>query len=80
MLTEKEIRKIKEINLKRRWTLSPAMVKAISDRHRNARLHADQHTMELAEYWLSEVNYHEEQGLLMEGKYEELERLLQEEM
>ena len=48
----------------------------MNQNHKNARAVGDRHTMEAIEYRLTDINFHYECGLMIEGKYDEVEKSL----
>jgi hypothetical protein len=70
-LTMKDRDKISNLNQKHHYALSRNMFKTLITKHKNAREIKDQHTMDLIEYRLTQINFHYGCGLLCTGKYDE---------
>ena len=54
------------------------MMEELNNRHQEPRKNNDADTMEAIEYRLTDVNFHTECGLMMQGEYEKVENLIRE--
>lgn len=71
MLTEKEKDRIRAVNKVNEWGLYKKQLKQLIGAHKEARAEGDKHTMEAIEFRLTDINFHYECGLLMQGEYKE---------
>ena len=78
MLTEKRKSAIRRINRKNEYCLTPDIVEDMNKRHQETRNRNDMNTMEAIEYRLTDINFHTECGLMMQGEYEKVENLIRE--
>ncbi len=76
MLTDREIDRIKRVNRRNQYCLTPDMLDTLFKRHERARKSGDAHTMELIEYRLSDVNFHQECGYLIAGQYDKIDEII----
>lgn len=76
MLSEKEKDQIRKKNRKNDYFLYKTELAQMNQNHKNARAVGDRHTMEAIEYRLTDINFHDECGLMIEGKYDEVEKSL----
>lgn len=71
-VTEKERDRLKNLNSKNGYGISYNALTRLIYQHRAARKRGDIHQMELIEHRLTDINFHHEVGLLVNGKYKEL--------
>ena len=76
MLSEKEKDQIRKVNRENDYALFRCEMAQLNRSHKNARAVGDRHTMEAIEYRLTDINFHYECGLMIEGKYDEVEKSL----
>ena len=76
MLTERECDRIRAINRRNEYCLTPTLMQSLFHRHETARKKGDRHTMEAIEYRLTDINFHYECGLLSQGCYDKLDEVL----
>ena len=71
MLTEKEMERIDKLNKKNEYGLSKAQHTRLVNKYKAAIENGDDHTIELIEYRLTDINFHATVRLLEQGKFEE---------
>ena len=72
MLSTREEKVIETLNANNHWGLGHDEFENLVAEHQAARDSEDQHKMELIEYRLTDINFHEECRMLEEGKYNEV--------
>ncbi len=76
MLTDKEMDRVRAVNRRNEYCLTPTIMQSLFRRHEAARKKGDRHAMELIEYRLTDINFHYECGLLCQGRYDKLDEVL----
>lgn len=76
MLTERECDRIRAVNRRNEYCLTPTLMQNLFHRHETARKKGDRHTMEAIEYRLTDINFHYECSLLSQGRYDKLDEVL----
>ncbi len=76
MLTEKECDRVRAVNRRNGYCLTPVIMQSLFHRHEAARKKGDRHAMELIEYRLTDINFHYECSLLSQGRYDKLDEVL----
>ena len=71
MLTDKDMKKMSDLNSKNNYVITNGMLKMLISKHNKARKENNQYRMELIEYRLTDINFHYECGLLRKGDYKE---------
>ncbi len=71
-LTWKDRERMGDLNRKNGYGITTNGLIRLIRQHRAARERGDIHQMELIEYRLTDINFHYEVGMLMNGKYKEL--------
>ena len=76
MLTEQEKVRIQAIIRKRQYGITLSQMKQFFKKHQHAREIGDKTTMEKIEYYLTDINFHYECGLLISGQYDKLSEVI----
>lgn len=76
MLTEQEKVRIQAIIRKRQYGITLSQMKQFFKKHQHAREIGDKKTMEKIEYYLTDINFHYECGLLISGQYDKLSEVI----
>ena len=69
-LKESDKTRMRRLNAKNGYGLSLAMFRSLVKKHKTARAEGNYYAMALIEYRLTDINFHQEVGLLTEGLYD----------
>ena len=75
-VTEQEKVRIQAIIRKRQYGITLSQMKQFFKKHQHAREIGDKKTMEKIEYYLTDINFHYECGLLISGQYDKLSEVI----
>lgn len=76
MLTEQGEVRIQAITRKEQYGITLSQMKKFFKKHQHAREIGDKKTMEKIEYYLTDINFHYECGLLISGQYDKLPEVI----
>ncbi|WP_409969822.1 hypothetical protein RFF05_07940 [Bengtsoniella intestinalis] len=76
LLSESEKDHICGLNRRNDYCLTPNILKALSVKHKNARVVKDEHTMALVEYRLTDINFHTECSMMVAGDYAAIDAVI----
>ena len=76
VLTREAAKRAYRANKENGWGISAEQLARLNREHRKARERSDKMTMELIEYRLEDINFHNECSLLHEGKYGEVDSIV----